>query len=90
MADRTEEEQNEDNSIGKIFVKPGLANIADNVLLFLDIKSLIMCRSVCHTWKDNISRKFLRLEDIALLPAMSHEYKKQHMKWRKREKEELV
>ena len=83
MANKTDKEKNEENSIRDIFVKPGLINIAENVLLFLDVKSLITCRSVSHTWNDIIrefiNRKFLRLEDIVLLPAMSHEYKKQHM-----------
>ena len=73
----------EEISTGNIFVKPGLANIADHVLLFLDVQSLITCRSVCHSWNDNIRgfivRHFLRLEDLVILPAMEHEYKKQHM-----------
>ena len=74
---------NEENSLCNIFTRPGLCHIADNILLYLDILSLNKCRSVSHTWNNNIrefiSRKFLRLEDIVLLPAMSHEYKKQRL-----------
>ena len=66
-----------------IFDRPALSHIADTVLLYLDIASLNTACYVSQSWNNNIrefiSRKFLTLEDLGLLPAMTHEYKKQHM-----------
>merc|ERR1711936_134724 len=63
------------------------------------MKSLNTCRSVSWAWNEMIRdltrRKFLRLEDLVILPPMSHEYKKQHMGgtldwWEEDELEEMA
>ena len=75
----SDDDQNEENSIRDIFVNPGLSHIADMVFLNLDITSLNICQSVCRTWNVNVREFFLLLEDVALLPAMSNDYKQIHM-----------
>ena len=68
----------------RIFSRPAFSHIADTVLLYLDVASLNTVLSVSPSWNNNvrnfISRKFLKLEDLAILPAMTDEYTKQRSK----------
>ena len=38
----------------QFFLNPGLCHIGKSILMFLDHKSLISCRSVCKSWKNII------------------------------------
>ena len=73
----------EENTLYSIFDRPALAHTAQIVLLYLDVASLNTACSVSQSWNYNIrefiTRKFLMLEDLVIWPAMTYEYKKQHM-----------
>ena len=64
--------QVEESIFHRIIHSPGLSFIADDIFLFLDVKTLIKCREVCSLWKWHIVENRLLRRKILTNKDSSH------------------